>query len=159
MSELKFGGWSIEKFTYNWILNNIKKGSTILELGSGYSTIELSKKYNVISIEHDEEFIGLSKNSKYIKTDIFYEFYDIKSIKNELPKNYDLLLIDGPPKSVSDRYNFIKNIEYFNLNTNILIDDTNRENDLKLLKKLSKILNKPYTVIKSNDKSFGIILK
>lgn len=153
-----FGGWAINEETFNWIINNIPKNSTILELGSGTGTIELSKYYNIYSIEHNQDFLNLCKDSNYIFCNIINGFYDINSIVNKLPNNYDLLLIDGPPKKVSNRYNFIKNIKHFNLKTNILVDDVDRINELNLLKKLSGITNKKYKIFGKKDKCFGVIL-
>jgi 16S rRNA A1518/A1519 N6-dimethyltransferase RsmA/KsgA/DIM1 with predicted DNA glycosylase/AP lyase activity len=152
-----FGGWAIDKSTYKWILDNIDFGSNILELGSGTGTIELAKYYNVYSIEHNEDFLNLSKKSTYIYVEILNDFYNIPKTKDKLPKKYSLLLIDGPPKTVSNRNKFLEYIEYFNLECKILIDDTNRDNELKLLKDISKIVNRPYRIIGSEDKSFGII--
>ena len=51
-------GWVIAPELYNWIRENIKDGSTILELGSGTGTIELCKHYTVYSVEHDKKWIG-----------------------------------------------------------------------------------------------------
>ena len=152
-----FGGWAIDQSTYKWILDNIEIGCNILELGSGTGTIELSKYYNVYSIEHNKEFLNLSKKSTYIYTEILNEFYDIPKIKNQLPKKYDLLLIDGPPKADSNRNKFLEHIEYFNLDCTILVDDTNRNDELELLKDLAKITNRQYKIIGNSNKSFGII--
>lgn len=46
-----FGGYSIDKSTFKFILKKIPEGSTILEFGSGYSTKKLLDHYKVISIE------------------------------------------------------------------------------------------------------------
>lgn len=154
-----FGGWAIDESTFKWIINNIDFGSNILELGSGTGTIELSKYYNMYSIEHNEEYLNLCKNSTYIYSEIINGFYNIPKIKNLLPKKYDLLLIDGPPKAVSNRNKFLDFINYFNLETNILVDDTNRKSELNLLKELSKISKRKYNIIGNDDKSFGIITK
>jgi 16S rRNA G966 N2-methylase RsmD len=154
-----FGGWAIDESAFNWIIKNIKKGTNILELGSGTGTIELSKNYNIYSIEHDKNYLNLCKNSIYIYAEIIDKFYNIKKIENLLPKKYDLLLIDGPPKAVSDRNKFLEFTEYFNLTTNILVDDTNRKSEFNLLKELSRITKRKYKIIGNEDKSFGIILK
>lgn len=161
ISDLKgsnFDGWSISKKMFNWIINNIQSGSTILELGSGTGTIELSKYYNMISIEHDEKWLNLCKNSKYIYAPLKNGWYDINILKNELKNiKYDVILIDGPPKKYSDRKLFIDNIDLFDKNVIFLIDDTQREFEFELCKLLSTILNKKYKNIKGYNKDFAII--
>lgn len=158
MTNTNFGGWAIEEETFNWIRNNLKDGSTILELGSGNGTIELAKYYNVISIEHNEKYLNLCKNNTYIYAPLVDDFYDIQILKKNLPKNYDLLLIDGPPGQKGARLNFLKYLELFNLNVIIIIDDINREPELKLINELSKHLNKSYTEYQYKKKSIGIII-
>jgi hypothetical protein len=74
----------IEVF-YDWILANLEKGSTILELGSGETTIKMCEDYTVYSIEHDEKFVGLAEKSNYIHAPIkhygSYRWYDIDRLQ------------------------------------------------------------------------------
>ena len=58
-------GWRISDNAINYIKNNLKENSSILEFGSGYGTEILSKNFNMISIENDPEWIGRF-NSRYI---------------------------------------------------------------------------------------------
>ena len=51
-----FGDSSISKELYDYILANLPKGSTILELGSGWATDQLAKYYTLYSIEHDKKY-------------------------------------------------------------------------------------------------------
>jgi len=134
-----FGGWAITEQMFNWIIENIPTGSTILELGSGTGTIELSKHYNMISIEHNDEWIGLCDKSNYIYAPLV-----------------DVILIDGPPKKYSERIDFIKNINLFKKDVIFLLDDTQRDGEMELCKSLSNLLNKEYKIIEG-DKNFAII--
>jgi hypothetical protein len=153
------GGWAIDIETFKWITSNIKHGSNILELGSGSGTIELSYFYKMFSIEHNQKYLNKAKNATYLHTDIINEFYDLEKIKHKLPKQYELLLIDGPPKSISNRFKFLDFINFFNLKTNILVDDTNREEEQELLFKISEITGRKCKIIGTKEKSFGIIPK
>lgn len=86
-----FGKSSIAIELYNWIRENIKDGSTILELGSGRVTGELSKNYTMISVEHDKDWVG-KYNSSYIyiyapiKQYSGYKWYDIDVLKKRVTK-------------------------------------------------------------------------
>ena len=93
-----------------WLSENIKEGSTILEFGSGHGSIELAKRYDLISIEHDEQWIGISE-SKYIHAQItdnpisvennqsgWYEITPIVEIIQA--KQIAVFIIDGPPGDI-----------------------------------------------------------
>ena len=156
-------GWSLSEEAVEWILKNIPKYSTILELGSGTGTIELCKNYNVWSIEHNKDWIGLSKKSNYIYSPLksylhsnkSYIWYNDSFLK-KLPKDYQLLIIDGPPGDI--RGNFIYFNRYFKKDIPILIDDTNRLVDKKLAEDLSKIMNKEILEIKGYEKEMIVLV-
>lgn len=157
-------GWAIAPEVYNWIRRNIKDGSTILELGSGTGTLELCKHYTVYSIEHDKQWVGKT-DSNYIYAPIVhhfedyvnYEWYDVSVLKEQLPKSYDLLLIDGPPGRIG-RIPLLYNLNLFNLKIPIIVDDTHRSDETELFKQLNKKLNRDIITIKSNDKESKILL-
>jgi len=136
-------GWNIGENLYKWIIDNIEPNRTILELGSGTGTIELVKNYNVFSIEQNKKYVGLEPKSNYIYAPLVnYEgrkkWYDVDKLQ-DLPSDYDLLLIDGPIGS--NRRNFIDHIHLFkHLNhTRIIIDDTNRKWDRWLVDEILKV--------------------
>jgi hypothetical protein len=151
-----FGGWSISKELFDWILSNLPKGSTILELGSGGGTKELVKFYNVYSVEHDIKWVDLVPESTYIHAPLVDGWYDVEILKDKLPKEYDLLLIDGPIGE--NRINIINHYDIFNKNIPIIIDDTNRENDKNMSLFLSEKFDKRITFsIDCDDKTFTIL--
>ncbi len=119
--------WSITYDLYEWILNNLEVGKTILELGSGSGTKYLCDNYNVFSIEENFDYLNIY-HQQYIYAPIKNEWYDINL--NELPSNIDLFLIDGPAYGKRDK--LIHQIEIFEkLNFKILLfDDVNREEDM-----------------------------
>lgn len=152
-----FGGSSIDKGLYEWILNNIEEGKTILEFGSGNgSTGNLSKHYSMISIEHDSKWIG-KHPSKYIWAPIVpaYNWYDTTIIKRHLAnKTYDMILVDGPVGE-GNRWGFLENIEMFNTNVPIIIDDIHRNAELDMFRQIAEKLNKEYKQLGEN---WGVIL-
>jgi glycosyltransferase involved in cell wall biosynthesis len=148
-------GRAIPSEMMDWILNNVPKGSTILELGSGNGTKELVKNYKVYSVEHDENWINIAPESTYIHAPIVDNWYDVNVLKEQLPTDYDLLIIDGPIRLM--RINFLKNYHLFRNDVTILIDDTNRPDDKKMALNLTNILNKKHIEIKSSNKNFMIL--
>jgi hypothetical protein len=147
--------WMLPKEAIEWIFENVTEGSTILELGSGYGTEILSKSYKMYSIEQNEDWLN-KFDSNYIYAPIVDGFYSRECLKN-ITKEYDLLIIDGPTKLSGGRLGLIENIDLFNLDCDILIDDVHREDELKLLIEISKILKKDYIIIFCDNKKFGII--
>ena len=167
------GGWSIDVECYEKILEILPKGKTILELGSGSGTGILGEKYNIISIEHDKKWVDKYK-SKYIYAPLIQDYnnpriywYDTNILKkNILTIDYDLILVDGPPRSASPnkmtRDGFRRNIKLFNLNdVYIIFDDIHRIEEMESMKRLVKELNVKYETFDSGvgntSKKFGLI--
>jgi len=152
-----FGNWSIEKCVYDYILKILPKGKHILELGSGEgSTKNLSKYYKVTSVEHDLEWVGIYPNVNYIHAPIKAhkpvkkfddaQWYDSTILKEKLPKEYDLLLVDGPPSSFG-RSGLIKYwFDLFRQDTPIIFDDCNRYDDWRIACKIATRLKSPLVV-------------
>lgn len=152
-----FGGWSIDKEVLYEILTLVKPGEKILELGSGLGSIEILKYFNLYSIEHDENWLN-KFHQNYIYAPIKNNWYDIDILKKQLPNEYSLILVDGPTGNIG-RIGFYHNLNLFNTNVPIIIDDVNREAELNLLKKVSKHLNKNYYIKRtSGRKMYGVIL-
>jgi hypothetical protein len=166
--------WAISEEIIDYLISNLNENDTIIEFGSGTGSIEIENHFDLWSIEHNKVFLLVHKNTlnnfyapikKYkkvnptLKTDINeYEWYDEDVIKNVLNKiNYNCLLVDGPPGCIG-REGFLYNLNEFNTNCLIIIDDVNRDEENKLLYKVSKRLGCKYTVYHCSDgKSFGVI--
>ena len=124
-------GWAISPELISHIKKIVPKKSSILELGSGYGSYILSEYAQMTCVEHDTEWIDSFPSIKYIyapliNVDKKTKWYDPKILKKELSKvNYDLLLIDGPPRK--NRRNFFKNMDLFSLNVPWAFDDANRK--------------------------------
>ena len=160
MSVKKFGGWSISQELFNWILENLPEGKTILELGSGSGTVELTHHYNVYSIEHNEKWVGRAEKSTYIHAPIVeyngYSWYDVEIVREQLPKEYDLILVDGPPGAIG-RKGFLKNIHLFNTDVPIIIDDSNRREEAEMTGSLVNKLRKRAVHFYGAGKKFSVL--
>ena len=116
------------------------------------------------SIEHDPRWIDYAEKATYIYAPIVsygtkkvYKWYDRKIIKAEIPKDYDLLLMDGPNGYIG-REGFVRNITLFNMNVPIIIDDTQREKYVKICDFICENYNKKATTIQGGNKQFTILL-
>lgn len=131
-------GWALPNRAFQWIEENIPFGQNIVELGSGEGSSRISKNYELWSIEHNEAWLHTS-SSNYIHAEIIPysvngsegSWYNPEKIKQALPKEYDLLIIDGPPSTVG-REGVLVHHELFSWSGYVLIDDTHRSQD-KLL--------------------------
>ncbi|MFW6225594.1 MAG: hypothetical protein ACOC3V_01380 [bacterium] len=163
--------WSIDNKCFSTILEILPKGKTILELGSGFGSNELGKYYNIYCVEHDKYWNNKYDNINYIyaplkplkdHSDIMW--YDIDVLKNDLPNNYDLILIDGPPgnssKNNDGRMGFTYNIDLFNIvDKFIIFDDLNRKKDYDNMMLFINKTNRMFKIIdsKDNTKKFGVV--
>lgn len=165
MNIKNFGNYAIDITCYNKILEILPENSTILELGSGTGTKELAKRYIMYSIEHNEKWLN-KFNSTYIyaplkplKQDSTINWYDVEVLKKELPEQYDLILIDGPPAKDSQNRNsrdgFMLNLNLFNINVPIVFDDVHRKEDYDNFMKFVKLTNRKYEIFNGN----GVLIK
>lgn len=149
--------WSMSIEGFQWILDNIPKNSTILEIGAGKGTIELNRFYKVTSVEDNKQWVGSVEGVKYIHAPLDPQWYKIKNLKNNLPKKYDLLIIDGPQGS-PNRTPILDNLNLFYLDCPILIDDVHAKASLHIAEVLAKKLNRELTIHKGWQKKFATIL-
>lgn len=159
---------SISKELYNKILELLPNGNeTIIELGSGEGTRELLKAgYKVYSVEQDDEWVGKYLPAIYIYAPINKNtgWFTVERMKDKLPKEYDLLLVDAPiacnHKIEKRRLGLLDNINLFKdlKNKIIIVDDTHRKYEKQLAEELSKDLNKSVTYHKDSwNKEFGVL--
>lgn len=150
-----FGGFSIEKELYDYICAILEEGKTILELGSGFGTGELAKRYKMYSIEQDSRWLGKYK-STYIYAPFINGWYDVNVLMDQLPSEYDLILVDGPywPE---DRFGFAVYFELFRQDVPIIFDDVNVKTVYDAMIEVSKKLGRPFSVYQTGPKKVGII--
>lgn len=140
----EYGGSGITEDCYNWIRENIKQGSPVLEFGAGLvSTAKLSQLYDLTSVEHNEAFIGAFP-SKYIYAPLsdkngWYQESKVAALRNE---KFELVIIDGPPGS-GNRFGILLYVELIANANWILVDDSNRPGERILVELLAKELNRP----------------
>jgi hypothetical protein len=122
-----------------WIKNNLPKGSTILELGSGDGTkLLLEAGYKLISIENNPEYFG-KYHDDYILAKLHYEWYDREAIVHGLyQRQYDLIIVDGPKGSIA-RMGFWDNRDLFDLSVPIIVDDTVRSVEKEMVERFRGI--------------------
>ena len=150
--------WAISNELFQWIKNNLPEGKTILEFGSGTGTIELTKYWKVYSVEQNKQWVGKAPLSNYIHAPLKNEWYDEEIVFNNIPKNYDLILIDGPAGS-DFRGGIDKHFHKLKSDIPIILDDTHREKDKNHAIKLAKQLGKEWIELKGWQKNFIVILK
>ena len=163
-------GVSISKKCVEYIKNILPKGSTILELGSGEGTTWLSDEgYTMYSVENQPEWFNYYPNhTTYIncRTKYYDDTYTIPPIVDQsawyhpddlfpnLPKSYDLILIDGPGGRWG-RGGFFKHIDKFDNDVPMIFDDIHRVQDSDVMEKVSEHVNRDYKII---DYYTGVIL-
>ena len=156
MNEKNLDDWAISKEMFTWILNNIPEGSTILEFGSGTGTIELTKHYTVYSVEQDSQWVGKAEKSNYIHAPIANRWYDDNIVFNNIPKDYDLIIVDGP-RGPEYRSGIDKHWDKLNTNVPIILDDSHRESDKNHAVNVANMLNKELKEIHGWQKNFIIL--
>jgi hypothetical protein len=154
------GGWAISADCFNFICNHVELGRPILEMGSGSGTGELARYFTMYSVEHNSDWLD-KYTAQYIYAPIKqysgYKWFDVEILKAELPREYDLILVDGPPGTIG-REGFLHNIHLFNTDAIIIFDDIQRAAEMNLLKAAAVKLNRPYNIVRCSDgKSFGVI--
>tara|TARA_R110000796_G_scaffold189956_1_gene306704 strand:+ start:261 stop:779 length:519 start_codon:yes stop_codon:yes gene_type:complete len=150
-------GFAIGKNLYDWILDNIPIGSTILELGSGAGSYELSKHYNMYSVEQNIEWVDKFPGINYIHAPIDpnTQWYD-KSCLSQLPKDYQCLILDGP--GGYPRNGFYQHLDVFNTNIPTVVDDTHRIPEATFAFQLAEKLDKKIRFIGEFDKSSVVLV-
>tara|TARA_Y100000592_G_C5471401_1_gene319718 strand:+ start:2714 stop:3202 length:489 start_codon:yes stop_codon:yes gene_type:complete len=148
--------WAIPEEMFNWIKDNLEEGKTILEFGSGKGTIELTKHWKVYSVEQNSKWVGLAPDSNYIHAPLKGKWYDPAIVFSQIPKEYDLILIDGPMgphfRSGIDKY-----WDKFNTNVPLLFDDTHRKSDRDHAIRVANLLKKEWKEIKGWQKNFIVV--
>jgi hypothetical protein len=154
-----FGGWSISKLLFDFINELLEPGSRIIEMGSGWGTGELAKSFEMYSIEHDPHFLNIHY-SNYINAPIVeYSddsfpnetgWYDSDILKKELPRDYDLILVDGPLGTIG-RSGFYRHLDLFRSDVPIILDDVDREDEFRLLRAIEVKLGRQATIHKDSD--------
>lgn len=155
---IEWGGSGIEKIVFDRICEIIPSGSHILELGSGkVSTGAFCTRFNVTSVDDNPEYLGIYP-AKYIYAPLVNGWYDPDMIYANIPKDYDLIFIDGPA-GTGNRNGFLHNLALFRLDVPMVFHDTHRQAERELCENVAKVLRKkPEFIVNRGGDNFGIIL-
>ena len=151
-----FGSSSIDKELFDYILNILPDGKIMIELGSGWASGEFSKHYTVYSIEDDPIWLN-RYDTNYIYASITDRWYNVDAIQQNLPEEYDLILVDGPLGLIG-REGFCKNLHLFRTDVPIIFDDVDRCKDYNNMVQVAKKLNRTFSVHRTKNKKFGVIM-
>ncbi len=179
-------GWAATPELIYTILKEISfnKPQQIFEIGSGSSTVISSlflKKMNsgkIVSIDHDGKYYDYNKKELeiYGVSDIAelyhaplkeykingdkYRWYNLENVS--IPKNIDLLVIDGPPFKLNRlaRYPALS-LLYKNLSDNavIILDDANRKDESSIVEKWMKEYPELKAEFVGSEKGVAILRK
>lgn len=138
---------------HDWMIDNLKQGSNVLEFGSGEGTKILTEVFNLTSIEHDIDYVGLDPKSNYIHAEFINGWYDVSKLQ-DLNKPFDAIIVDGPNGHLG-RHKLLDNLHLFNFNTTIIVDDINRKPEMNIFRELVK--GKNYSLFMGSDRFFGVI--
>lgn len=150
----EFGGSGITEELFDWILRTIPLGKTMVELGAGsVSTKLLSEKYKLYSVEDKAEFRNMfSSTYIYAPIDRSTNWYFRKALEEDLPKEYDCILVDGPTGE-GNRWGFLENLDLFRPDVPIIVDDTWRKAEKEMLVQLAEKTNRRYELFEN----FGVL--
>ena len=130
--------WAICDGITESISQLVNDSSQILEFGSGSGSEVLAKHCSIQCVEHDSRFMDLFPSVSYIHAPLceiepLSEFdeskwYDFSKIEKQLKKNYDIILVDGPPAEYG-RSGILRHLEKLDLASTWIIDDVLRTKD------------------------------
>jgi hypothetical protein len=149
MSLPPLDGFSISHALFQWLRENLPEGKTILELGSGSGTAHLCERWDVISVEHDAAFVGRHP-STYIEAPIDGDWYDVSALREGLPSEYDLILVDGPPGTIG-RHGFLRHLGLFRDDVPIVFDDTHRPAERILAEEVARVMKRKAAMHRCED--------
>jgi hypothetical protein len=154
-----WGGNSISKLLFDYLLDTLPEGKTILELGSGWATAKLLEHWNVWSIESEPKYHEMYNHPQSILVPItekggWYDYDIMKDTMYKLRHEYDLLLVDGP---YDNRGKVVDYFYLFDQTTPIVFDDIKHDEGCKIMTDISGRLQRPYAVHGEGRSMFGVI--
>ncbi len=125
----------------------LRRGDSILEFGAGQGTIELSQDYQVHTIEHDQYWLKFDPLARYVHAPIKNLeqplscdpqglWYDVPSVIDGLPEDYDLMIVNGPNGTVG-RSGILTVIDSIDQGIPWIINDTIRADESNLARDIS----------------------
>jgi hypothetical protein len=147
----KLTNWRLSDHAIEFIVNNLPKGSKILEFGSGLGSMMLyARGFELLSIEENAYYMNFC-HPNYCLAEIKDEWYDAETVKDRIKgETFDAMIIDGPAEGKRSKildHNFID----FDMPKFIIVDDIDREKDSILFNTLKQ--NKRHQLFDS----YGVI--
>ena len=142
--------WMLPQEAVAFVLEHVEPGSVVVEFGSGHGSEVLSKHFDLYSFEHDEAWLGVT-SSTYIHAPIEENqhaseasekgWYDLEIVRQHWPENPRCVIVDGPPgfigrTGILSMLNELRDVQL------ILVDDIDREAELKLSHTISTRLDR-----------------
>ena len=156
---MTWGGWSIEREVFDFMVETLPRDALVVELGSGAASIELAKQFRLVSYEHDLQFVA---NAQPPRWNIHHAqlvsdgWYDSSVVAATIPKSYSALLIDGPPTGAR-RLKMLNHLDLFDWEALVIIDDLHRGEEKQLASKLAAHVGRELRLVKCRQKSFGVL--
>lgn len=162
---LFLGGWSIDSFLAKYLVQQMvaQKPKTVLELGSGASTVLMARcmqiinnSYEHFAVDHEKKYLELTKQYAILNGVVehitFWECpiqptEEVKMLwyggllEKLQGKKIDLLLIDGPPGPLQkeSRYPALPLLyPYLSENCTVILDDANRTDERSIIERWLK---------------------
>ena len=129
----------------------VQEGAVVVELGDRIGLDRLEHLYHILTIYSDKTKMPFQISDKHVHVptkslaDGVTEWYDPLLLGSLLPEKYDLLFVNGP-KEKYGKFGLLENINLFNLDIPIIINDSIRENDAGIARELAYKLNRPVYV-------------
>lgn len=133
------------------IVQLVRDGATIVELGNGFGSENMVTKYAIWSVVDDKNIIQTNTTVRYIHapivplSDKITHWYDPTVLSELLPKEYDLIIINGPRGSYG-KIGVLSHLELFRTDVPIIINNTIREHEAGISRELAFKLNRPLYV-------------
>ena len=137
--------WMMPNEIFSWLQENVEKGSSVLEFGSGHGSFKLAEQFDLLSIEHNPDWLDLAP-SRYVHAEIIENhvsaehnqqgWYDplpiIKAIKS---RPISVVIVDGPPGDIG-RHGLLSFLDELPKTAIFIVDDVHRNDEFDLLQKL-----------------------
>ena len=127
-----------------YVLEHCKKGAIVVEFGSGHGSQKLADHLELYSIEHDEDWLGLTSSTyihAHIKTNEHASkvgqsgWYDAKIVIDHWPEGVELVIVYGPPGFIG-RFGILSIQDKLKKVGRIIIDDVDQPGTLMIVEEL-----------------------